>query len=129
MAGVQSSLFGKTFPGPSAPTEERTSDASLKNSPESQAQTFQFLRLKSGKAPGNSWATLSLSHGASSMRNIGECPSAAVVSSLSQILTANAPEKYYLTPAASRGILRRAAERGKELPPTLKEALERAAHS
>jgi hypothetical protein len=43
---------------------------------------------------------------------------------LSQILEANAPEKYYLSPKACAGILRRAEKRGKELPPMLKEALE-----
>ena len=58
------------------------------------------------------------------MLNTGESPSVAVASTLSQILQANAPEKYYLSAKACEGILRRAERRGKELPPMLKEALE-----
>lgn len=34
------------------------------------------------------------------------------------------PEKYYLSKTACEGILRRASERGKELPEKLKRALE-----
>lgn len=58
------------------------------------------------------------------MLNIGESPSAAVESTLSQILEANVPEKYYLSARACEGILRRAERRGKELPLMLKTALE-----
>ena len=58
-------------------------------------------------------------------RNFRESPSVAAVVTLSQILTANVPEKYYLSSKACQGILRRASARGKELPPMLKEALER----
>jgi hypothetical protein len=43
---------------------------------------------------------------------------------LSQILQAEVPEKYYLSPKACQGILRRAAARGKELPEMLRVALE-----
>ena len=42
---------------------------------------------------------------------------------LSQILEANAPAKYYLSPRACKGILRRAEKRGKDLPPALRQAL------
>lgn len=58
--------------------------------------------------------------------NTGECPSVARESTLSQILQANAPRKYYLSAKACAGILRRAEKRGKELPPMLREALEEA---
>lgn len=51
-------------------------------------------------------------------------PNVAVESTLSQILEANAPEKYYLSARACEGILRRAERRGKELPQMLKNALE-----
>jgi hypothetical protein len=34
------------------------------------------------------------------------------------------PQRFYLSPKACAGILRRAQRRGKELPPALKEALE-----
>jgi DNA (cytosine-5)-methyltransferase 1 len=39
-------------------------------------------------------------------------------------LEEQAPEKYCLSRKACEGILRRAAKRGKALPPMLKEALE-----
>ena len=58
------------------------------------------------------------------MLNTGESPSVAVESTLSSILEANAPERYYLSATACEGILRRAERRGKRLPPMLKEALE-----
>ena len=45
-------------------------------------------------------------------------------SSLSRILQDDLPKRYYLTRKACLGILRRAAERGKELPEKLKRALE-----
>lgn len=59
----------------------------------------------------------------STMRNGGECPSAAVESRLSQILEEAPPTKYYLSRAACQGILRRAERRGKDLPEQLKQAL------
>lgn len=43
---------------------------------------------------------------------------------MSQILEDTPPPKYYLSRRACLGILRRAKERGKALPPQLKEALE-----
>ena len=49
------------------------------------------------------------------------------VSTLSQILQTRVPQRYYLSPKACLGILRRASVRGKELPPVLKAALERQA--
>ena len=46
------------------------------------------------------------------------------VSSLSDILEIGAmPRRFYLTAKACRGILRRAAKRGKQLPPPLERAL------
>ena len=69
------------------------------------------------------------SHGGSSTRNIGASLNVVVESSLSRILQPekDVPEKYYLTPRACQGILRRAKERGKELPGELRAALERQA--
>lgn len=64
-----------------------------------------------------------LSRGGYLMRSFGESPNVAVASRLSQILEANAPQKYYLSAKACLGIIRRAERRGKELPPTLREAL------
>ena len=66
------------------------------------------------------------SHGGYWTHNIGECPNVAVESSLSRILQPleDVQEKYYLSPRACAGILRRAKERGKELPEELRIALE-----
>lgn len=58
-----------------------------------------------------------------------ESPSVAVECSLSRILEANAPSKYWLSPKACAGILRRADKRGKDLPPALATALQRVAQS
>jgi len=53
-----------------------------------------------------------------------EYPSAGVASSLSDILeTGDVPQRYFLSATACRGILRRAAARGRMLPPHLVEAL------
>lgn len=56
--------------------------------------------------------------------NIGEKPRIPNPTKLSQILVENPDEKYRLSAKACRGILNRAAKRGKELPPELKRALE-----
>ena len=56
-------------------------------------------------------------------RNTGECPNAAVVSRLSQILEETPHPKYNLTAKACQGILRRAERRGKDLPKMLKQVL------
>lgn len=46
---------------------------------------------------------------------------------MSWILQRRVDPKYWLSPKACRGILRRADRRGKELPPALRAALERVA--
>lgn len=55
--------------------------------------------------------------------NTGVAPRKPIRVSLSDILEPNPDPKYYLTTTACLGILRRAAERGKELPAQLKMAL------
>ena len=52
-----------------------------------------------------------------------EWPSDAVVCTLSDILEARVPPKYYLSPKACAGILRRAERRGRKLPELLEAAL------
>jgi hypothetical protein len=53
-----------------------------------------------------------------------EWPKDAAVCSLSDILErGSVPQRYYLSPRACAGILRRAEKRGKELPPALLKAL------
>ena len=65
------------------------------------------------------------SRGGYSMPNISEWPNDAAVCLSSQVLeTDSIPQKYYLSPKASAGILRRAAKRGKILPEQLRTALE-----
>lgn len=59
-----------------------------------------------------------------------EWPSDAAVCSLSDTLeTGDVPQRFFLTPKACEGILRRAAKRGKELPSGLREALEMSGHT
>ena len=54
-----------------------------------------------------------------------EYPSDAVASLLLDVLeTGNLPQKFYLSPLACAGILRRAEKRGKKLPHLLQAALE-----
>lgn len=63
------------------------------------------------------------SHGGPSTLNTSECPNGGVESSLSSILEANVPEKYYLSGKASLGILDRAERRGMRLYWLLRDAL------
>ena len=65
------------------------------------------------------------SRGESSTPNISEWPNDADVCLLSQALeTTLIPQRFFLSSTACEGILRRAAKRGKQLPPTLQAALE-----
>jgi len=67
----------------------------------------------------------SLPHGVCATLNFGESRSDAVASSLSDILeTGSLPRKYFLSPVAAAGIIRRAKTRGKELPEQLMKALQ-----
>jgi len=60
--------------------------------------------------------------------NISEWPKDAAVCSLSDIVeTGELPQRYYLSPKACAGILRRAEKRHRQLPHLLQAALERAA--
>lgn len=86
---------------------------------------FLDLSEDAGNLLGESyWETLSPWRGDASMLNTGVSPREGNESSLWQILEARPHPRYYLTKKACLGILRRSAERGKELPPQLKEALE-----
>lgn len=118
---------GKTYPEPFQATEAKTSALSSKNRRGSSSRNALFLDLRTanGRTPEPSWDADGPLHGEYMMRSFGESPSVAVVSRLSQILEAEVHPKYYLSAKACEGILRRAEQRGKELPPTLKDALER----
>jgi hypothetical protein len=126
MEYFQESLFGRTSPEPTQATKVKISGPSSKRSAPSKKKPPMFLDLRqvNGILPVPSWEMDGASLGELSMLNTGECPSVARESTLSQILEANAPEKYYLSKKACEGILRRAERRGKELPTMLKEALE-----
>ena len=58
--------------------------------------------------------------------NSSEFPSDAVASSLSEVLETDAPQKYFLSAKGCAGILRRAAEKGRNIPDPLRTALQRA---
>ncbi|MDA8394915.1 MAG: hypothetical protein M0T72_06675, partial [Candidatus Dormibacteraeota bacterium] len=59
-----------------------------------------------------------------------EFPSEGVECSLSAVLeTQPVPQRYYLSPRAASGILRRAVKRGRTLPTQLEQALESVAQT
>lgn len=102
-SAVQGLLFGRMSQEPSAPTLDEIS-------------TLFSRRLRnSGRwtLRGESWT-----HATS------ESHSAAVACSLSQILEESVPQRYFLSPRAARGLLKRAERRGKTLPTPLLRALE-----
>ena len=70
------------------------------------------------------WEILSPWRGGRLTRNTGVSPRGVRGSSLSRILLGKVQKKYYSTTTACLGILRRARQRGKELPLRLKLALE-----
>ena len=69
------------------------------------------------------WGVQVRLRGGHSILNTGVQPNAVSESFLWQILEDSPQEKYYLSARAAQGILRRAKERGKKLPPMLEQAL------
>ena len=120
---LRDSLSGRTSPAHSAATRALIFDPCLKKL---ERAKFQYLQMGNGQTPEWQNCKSVKSHGASLTLNIGESPNAAVESFLSRILQpmTDVPEKYYLSRKACLGILRRAQERGKELPEELRIALE-----
>lgn len=119
---------------------EKTSELSSKRSQGSKIKMPLFLDLRTanGQPADASWGMAIPSVGGYSTYSIGEFPTSVMMecrlnsehrrgvgeSRLSQILTPNGVhQKYYLSEAACQGILRRAENRGKELPEILKKAL------
>ena len=88
-------------------------------------RTLMLLDLRPGAGTmlGPCWEYDPVWLGQSGRLNTSACPRGATESSLSQILQASVPFKYYLSRTACLGILRRAEERGKPLPPQLELAL------
>ena len=95
MENIQDTSSGKTSPAPSVQTKAKTSDASSKRSAGSKTMNFLSLDLRNGRIPDASWVTDSPLPGDSSMLNFGEFPKEENASTLSQILQAGVPEKYY----------------------------------
>ena len=120
---------GKTYPEPSPPEPPRgrTSASSWRRLFELKTAPVMFLDLTPGHGNllGRSyWEMNSLWLGEYWTLNTGVSPREEKESSLSRILQADPPRKYYLSKTACLGILRRARERGKALPAQLKAALE-----
>ena len=123
------SCAGKMSPAhsPVGSKREMTSGSSWRKHSELVYQEFMFLKITLGDGDilGQPyWEILSPYVGESSTLNTGVCPRVVRGSSLWQILEPHPQRKYYLSRKACLGILRRARKRGKELPATLKLALE-----
>ena len=118
---------GKTCLGhiPAERRPARTSRQSSSRSSRLKNHRFMLLDLRSGAGNmlGPYWEYNPAWLGPPGQLNFSECPKGAVDASLSAILVATVPSKYYLSRTACRGILRRAEERGKPLPPQLEVAL------
>lgn len=88
----------------------------------------QPSRSEDGATPAVASVPPTRSFGAFSMRGFSESPSVAVECSLSDILlTGDVPRRFYLSPRACAGILRRATKRGVKLPIALLTELQRVA--
>lgn len=123
------SCAGKMSPAhsPVGSKREMTSGSFWRKHSELVYQEFMFLKITLGDGDilGQPyWEILSPYVGESSTLNTGVCPRVVRGSSLWQILEPHPQRKYYLSRKACLGILRRARKRGKELPATLKLALE-----
>ena len=129
MARSRDSVSGRTSQALSPPTGETISKLSSKQLSQLKKLGSRCLRLKisDGQKQTYYWETDGAWLTEFSTLNTGASPNVAQESTLSQILMAEVPEKYYLSPKACLGILRRASARGKELPEVLKKALERQA--
>ena len=93
----------------------RTCPASCRVTEDGRLEPFSESWGNSGMGSPTGFLTLSTS----------EYPSEGAACSLSDILeTGGVPPRYFLSAKACRGILRRAAKRGKTLPRSLQDALE-----
>ena len=130
MENIQDTVSGKTSQELSPQIRETTSGLSSKQLSELKKKGSRCLRLKitDGQKRTYIWETDGAWLTEFLTLNTGASPSEGQGSTLSQILMAEVPEKYFLSPKACQGILRRASARGKELPEVLKKALERQAN-
>ena len=129
----QVSLFGPDWPHgrmclesiQAASRPARTFSRSSRRSSALKNRTLMLLDLRPGAGGllGPYWEYDPAWLGPPGRLNTSECPKGAVDASLSQILLDTVPSRYYLSKRACLGILRRARERGKPLPPQLEQAL------
>lgn len=121
MENIQLSLFGRMYPVLFHQPTEQILEPCLKKS---QKPIFQCLQVAGGQPQewleGEKLTPL----GECLTLNFGEYPNVERESTLSEILEDNVPEKYYLSPKACLGILRRAKAKGRKLPDNLRIALE-----
>ena len=121
---------GKMFRAPFQAADRKAKTFASSSRKSSELSSIPFMSLDLTPGAGNLldefyWEILSPWRGESSILNTGPAPRKEEnVYSLSQILEEEPHPKYYLTKRACLGILRRSSERGKELPPQLKAALE-----
>ena len=130
MENIQGTASGRMFLELSPQMGEKISGLSSKQLSELKKKGCRCLRLKitDGQKQTYYWATDGAWLTEFLTLNTSASPNDAPESTLSEILQDKVPEKYYLSPMACLGILRRASARGKELPPVLKVALERQAN-
>lgn len=121
---------GKTCSEPSALMGGKTSESFSKRPlrlPTVIPQFLDYRKERLGLMQVAFWETDGLSLGGYTPQSFGVSPRDAIESHLSQILEERPLPKYCLSEKACQGILRRAKERGKELPKSLEEALKQSA--
>ena len=127
MLFVQDLEYGRTCQvvSPLEIPKEAISERSLRRSSKLRNRTLMCLDLRpgAGNLLGPYWEYDPPWLGQYGPLNTSACPRDATESCLSSILQDSVPSKFYLTPTACLGILRRAKERGKPLPPQLDTAL------
>lgn len=124
----QDGFAGKTWQAYSAAEAPRGKISGLSSRKSSELKYAEFLSLDLTPGHGNLlgesyWEVCSPWRIEQSTLNTGVSPSEDRDVSLWLILQEDVPPKYYLTRRACTGILRRAFERGKPLPPRLEIAL------
>ena len=127
MLFVQDLEYGRMCQVVSPPAIPRAaiSELSSKRSSKLRNRTLMCLDLRpgAGNLLGPYWEYDPPWLGQYGPLNTSACPRDVIESCLSSILQDSVPSKFYLTPTACLGILRRAKERGKPLPPQLENAL------
>lgn len=121
MVNIQLSLFGRTYPVLFHQQTEQILEPCLKKS---QKPVFQCLQVAGGQPQEWLEGERLTQLGECLTLNFGEYPNVERESTLSEILEDNVPEKYFLSPKACLGIIRRAKAKGRKLPENLRIALE-----